>query len=385
MPTTTRCCGTYHDALGANAPISLEDVRDGVRRQSFFGVMMAIVSSMLVERTARGDAMFMVMLERHCQHVLDTDALRVLPSKTPVAEPLTPRAEDEAAHPAGHEPLWNESWYFDFADPGQGIGGWIRLGLIPNQNTTWITGLVCGPDIPTFALVDFHDTGAVELTLDATEPLRTYRVSMRGQGQAYDDPAALLRDEPGRPVEMTMELTWTTTGTPYQYRITPRYEIPCTVSGTVTVDGHEFAIGDVPGQRDHSWGVRDWWAMDWVWSALHLDDGSHVHGVDLRIPGAPPLGIGYLQQPGEPLRRTAGGHGARNIRRQRFTAGDHADVQSRRPHRDHRRPRARSRALDVARRPDQPLSAGLGDGDHRRRPHRCRLAGMEPQPADLTP
>ena len=294
---------TYHDALGADAPISLEDVRDGVRRQSFFGVMMAIVSSMLVERTTRGDDMFMVMLARHSQHVLDTDALGVLPdpAKIPVAEPLTPRAEDEAAHPAGHEPLWNESWYFDFADSGQGIGGWIRLGLIPNQNTTWITGLVCGPDIPTFALVDFHDTGAVELTLDATEPLRTYRVSMRGRGQAYDDPAALLRDEPGRPVEMTMELTWTTTGTPYQYRITPRYEIPCTVSGTVTVDGHEFAIGDVPGQRDHSWGVRDWWAMDWVWSAMHLDDGCHVHGVELRIPGAPQLGIGYLQQPGEPL------------------------------------------------------------------------------------
>lgn len=294
---------TYHDALGADAPISLGDARDGVRRQSFFGVMMAIVSSMLVERTARGDEMFMVMLARHSQHVLDTDALRILPdaSKVPVAEPLLPRAEDEAGHPAGHEPLWSESWYFDFADPGQGIGGWIRLGLIPNQNTTWITGLVCGPDIPTFALVDFHDTGAVELTLEATEPLRTYRVSMRGRGQAYDDPAGLLRDEPGRPVEMTMDLTWTTTGTPYQYRITPRYEIPCTVSGTLTVDGHEFAIGDVPGQRDHSWGVRDWWAMDWVWSALHLDDGSHVHGVELRIPGAPQLGIGYLQPPGEPL------------------------------------------------------------------------------------
>lgn len=294
---------TYHDALGADAPIGIDDVRDGVRRQSFFGVMMAIVSSMLVERTARGDEMFMVMLARHSQHVLDTDALHVLPdaSKAPVAQPLMPRTEDEAAHPAGQEPLWSESWYFDFADQGQGIGGWIRLGLIPNQNTTWITGLVCGPDIPTFALVDFHDTGAVELTLEATEPLRTYRVSMRGRGQAYDDPAALLRDEPGRPVEMTMDLIWTTTGTPYQYRITPRYEIPCTVSGTVTIDGHEFAIGDMPGQRDHSWGVRDWWAMDWVWSALHLDDGSHVHGVEIRIPGAPQLGVGYLQPPGEPL------------------------------------------------------------------------------------
>ncbi|HWF70951.1 MAG TPA: phosphotransferase, partial [Mycobacterium sp.] len=50
-----------------------------------------------------------------------------------------------------------------------------------------------------------------------------------------------------------------------------------------------------PGQRDHSWGVRDWWSMDWVWSALHLDDGTHLHGVEIRIPGVPPVGIGYVQ------------------------------------------------------------------------------------------
>ena len=98
-----------------------------------------------------------------------------------------------------------------------------------------------------------------------------------------------------------MDLAWTTAGTPYQYRITPRYEIPCTVSGTVTVDGRELVVHEVAGQRDHSWGVRDWWAMDWVWSALHLDDGTHIHGVDIRIPGAPPIGVGYLQRPGQPL------------------------------------------------------------------------------------
>lgn len=290
----------YHDALGPHAPLTLDDVRDSVRRQSFFGVMMAIVSSMLVAQTDRGDEMFMVMLRRHCQHVLDTDALATLPEPVAV-EPLSPAVEDEEAHAPTDEPLWNESWYFDFADVGQGVGGWIRLGLYPNQHTTWTNGLLCGPDIPTFALVDFDGTGAIDLTLTATEPLRAYRVTMRGQAQAYDDPAALLRNEPGRAVDMTVDLVWTTAGTPYQYRITPRYEIPCTVTGTVTVDGREISVNGVAGQRDHSWGVRDWWAMDWVWSALHLDDGTHLHGVDIRIPGAPPIGIGYLQQPGQPL------------------------------------------------------------------------------------
>jgi aminoglycoside phosphotransferase (APT) family kinase protein len=300
----------YHEALGANASISLDDVRDGVRRQSFFGVMMAIVSSMLVAQTERGDDMFMVMLRRHCQHVLDTDALAALPEPV-AAEPLTPAADDEGSHPATDEPLWNESWYFDFADPGQGVGGWIRLGLYPNQRTAWINALLCGPDIPTVAISDFEAalpedpaavrTDAVDLALTATEPLRTYRVTVRGRGQAYDDPATLLRGESGSPVELAMDLVWTTASTPYQYRITPRYEIPCTVSGTVTVDGREVTLRDVAAQRDHSWGVRDWWAMDWVWSALHLDDGTHLHGVDIRIPGAPPIGVGYLQQPGRPL------------------------------------------------------------------------------------
>jgi hypothetical protein len=290
----------YHDALGPDAPISLDDVREGVRRQSFFGVVMAIVSSMLVARTDRGDEMFMAMLRRHGQHVLDTDALEILPK--PVApEPLTPDPAGEQSHTPTDEPLWNESWYFDFADAQQGIGGWVRLGLMPNEQTTWINALLCGPDLSTVALVDFRDTGAIEVKLKAIEPLKTYAVAVRGSGHAYDDPAALLRGEPGTPAEMTMELVWTTTGTPYQYRITPRYEIPCTVSGTVTVDGREFTVNGVAGQRDHSWGVRDWWSMDWVWSALHLDDGTHVHGVDIRIPGAPPIGIGYLQKSGEPL------------------------------------------------------------------------------------
>jgi Ecdysteroid kinase-like family len=300
----------YHGALGANASLSLDDVRDGVRRQSFFGVMMAIVSSMLVERTERGDEMFMVMLARHCRHVLDTDALAVLPEPV-AAEPLTPAADDEGPHAATDEPLWNESWYFDFADVSQSVGGWVRLGLYPNQRTAWINVLLCGPDMTTVAINDFEAalpddpgtvrTDVVELALTATEPLRTYRVTLRGQGQAYDDPAALLRGESGTPVELAMDLVWTTAGTPYQYRITPRYEIPCTVSGTVTVDGREISVHEVAAQRDHSWGVRDWWAMDWVWSALHLDDGTHIHGVDIRIPGAPPIGIGYLQQPGRPL------------------------------------------------------------------------------------
>jgi hypothetical protein len=294
----------YHGALGPAAPITVDDVAEGVRRQSFFGVMMAIVSSMLVERTERGDRMFMTMLARHCDHVLDTDALATLPAAV-APEPLRPSEQDELAHAPTDEPLWSESWYADFVDAAQGLGGWFRIGLIANQQTAWVHALLCGPDMPTVAVVNCEvplpadpwalRNDAFEVGHSAGAPLRTYSVDVHAQGEAFPDPSALLRGEPGTPVDVTMNLVWATDGTPYKYRLTTRYEIPCTVSGTVTVNDASYRVDSVPGQRDHSWGVRDWWSMDWIWSALHLDDGTHLHGVNIRIPGAPAFSIGYVQ------------------------------------------------------------------------------------------
>jgi hypothetical protein len=44
------------------------------RRTAFHGVLMAVVASMMVERTPRGDHMFMTMLARHAQQVLELRA-----------------------------------------------------------------------------------------------------------------------------------------------------------------------------------------------------------------------------------------------------------------------------------------------------------------------
>ena len=304
---------SYHETLGPGAPVTLADVTEGVRRQSFFGVMMAIVSSMLVERTERGDRLFLTMMDRHCSHVLDTGALEVLPTPSDLAA-LQPDPADEAAHTPGDEPLWNESWYWDFADEKQGVGGWIRLGLIPNQKVAWINALVCGPDIDTVALLDFHaplprnpndiDSGGIRMVHSATVPLRQYRVAVEGPARSFTDPAGLLHGEAGEPAHLAMDLTWNTGGIPFEYRIATRYEIPCTVSGSITIGSQTFSFDAVPGQRDHSHGVRDWWSMDWVWSALHLQDGTHLHGVDLRLPDLPPVSVGYIQPPGQPVIET---------------------------------------------------------------------------------
>src|SRR5690606_6972665 len=81
---------------------------------------------------------------------------------------------------------------------------------------------------------------------------------------------------------LTFDLRWDTVSGVYPYKDIPRYEIPCTVSGTVTAGGETFTI-DAHGERDHSWGERDWWKVSWLWSSGRLDDGTFVHGMQANI------------------------------------------------------------------------------------------------------
>jgi hypothetical protein len=125
------------------------------------------------------------------------------------------------------------------------------------------------------------------------EPLQRWRVRLSGEAQAHDDESAPLRGESGRPLSVALDLVWETDGIPYAWRQSTRYEIPCRVRGVVTIGDESFDFAG-PGQRDHSWSARDWWASDWTWSALHLAGGTHTHAVG--IPQMAGYGVGYVQR-----------------------------------------------------------------------------------------
>jgi len=300
----------YYDALHAHGVRSFEwqDCWTGYRREAFLGILMTVAPAMLVERTERGDEMFMTSLARYSQQVLDLDALELLPEPGSGRPPaLRPGPGDEGRHAPGPEELWNESWYLDAVSEDGSTGMYTRLGLYPNLGVCWFTAFICGPDRPTVAIVDFAAPlpQGEELTIDkqslhaehvCAAPLERFCVRLKAAGETHADPSALLRGEAGDPVPVAFELEWQTLGEPYAYRVATRYEIPCRVSGTVRVGDETIELRGV-GQRDHSWGTRDWWSAEWVWSAGHLDDGTRFHGVEFRIPGAPPIGVGYLQPP----------------------------------------------------------------------------------------
>jgi hypothetical protein len=222
-----------------------------------------------------------------------------------MSEILRPEPVDEGRHEPGPEDLWNESWYFDAVSDDGTLGVYTRLGRLPNQEIALVTAAIVGPARPAVMVVRADaplpslDDDAQRVAVDGLlveqrceVPLERFRVTLAGTGEAFADESAPLHGEPGSPVDVAFDLVWETTGIPYQWRRSTRYEIPCRVTGSVRIGEEEIAFSG-PGQRDHSWGTRDWFAIGWMWSAFHLDDGTHTHAVG--IPEMPGYGVGYVQ------------------------------------------------------------------------------------------
>lgn len=86
-PTSRRECeeafvSRYHEALGhyGVSAYSLDQCWDDYRRYSFGGFFMAVFASMVVQRTDRGDAMFMTMANGAAAQAVDLDAFEFLSS-----------------------------------------------------------------------------------------------------------------------------------------------------------------------------------------------------------------------------------------------------------------------------------------------------------------
>ena len=137
------------------------------------------------------------------------------------------------------------------------------------------------------------------------DPLRTMSVRGRAPARLLDSPTDVYASRTGVPTTLEVDLTWRTEGVPYHYDVTSRYEIPCLVTGEVRV-GSEVIPIDGQGQRDHSWGVRDWWDFGWCWAAARLNDGARVHWAHIRLPDGA-VALGYVQRDGavEPVEGVA--------------------------------------------------------------------------------
>ncbi len=216
--------------------------------------------------------------------------------------------DDERRHPAGPEEYWNESWYFDFTDAAGTLGGYVRLGLYPNLGVAWYWACVVGEGRPLVSVIDHEvplpSAGSMEvrsegLWADHTveTPLDHMTLGCEAFATGVDVPADTYgSDLRGDRVPLGFDLEWETDGGTYSYPGVTRYEVPCRVHGEILV-GDEQIDFDGWGQRDHSWGVRDWWTVGWCWTAGRLDDGTRFHATHVTLGDDPLYATGYVQPP----------------------------------------------------------------------------------------
>lgn len=220
-------------------------------------------------------------------------------------------SSDEGRHPPGSEALWNESWYFDWATDDGRLGGYVRLGLYPNLGVAWYWACLVGEDRPLVTVID-HEVplpgSGLEVRSEglwAAHNTETafdhWSLGCEAFAVGVDDPADVYGELRGDRVPFGFDLEWETVGGVYPYPGVDRYEVPCRVTGDVLVGQERLAI-DGSGQRDHSWGVRDWWTYGWCWSSAALDDGTRTHGTHVSLGDDLLFSTGYVQPPdGRPV------------------------------------------------------------------------------------
>ena len=210
----------------------------------------------------------------------------------------TPRPADEQRHTPDDDPLWNESYYFDWFTEDLTLGGYVRIGFYPNMGKVWYWACLVGPDRPLVTVIE-HDVAlpasptSLEIRHEGLwadhvveDPLEHMSLNLEAFAVSIDDPAEAYGDLRGERVPFGFELDWFTDRAAYLWPpVTPRYEIPCRVHGVVLLGGERIEV-DGWGQRDHSWGAaRDWWANQWCWTESRLSDGTRTHAVGGLLPG----------------------------------------------------------------------------------------------------
>lgn len=281
------------------------------RRNGLSDHIVSIPAAGILPDTERGKVMFRTLVSRQAQHAIDLNAASLV---KPAYISYSPNIADEGEHvPPADSPLWNESWYFDAVTPDGSLGMYARIGRLPNQNRCNFVGGVFrrdedpimfadmdAPLPPSDPLVQQFATDRFSFASQCVDPLTTFALKLSGTGASFVDSSAPLRGEGGVDVpNVAFDLVWRTQGQPYKKRAQTRYEIPCQVDGVIQIGEERLEIRAVPGERNHSWGVRNWWVSDWVWSGLHFEDGTQVFTIALNKGAESSGGSGFVQKDGK--------------------------------------------------------------------------------------
>src|SRR4051794_12149820 len=209
-------------------------------------------------------------------------------------------AADEQLHEPGADEHWQESYYFNWADPEGRSFGLARWGINPASRKIDGVLLTMRDGRPEFIYP------AVGLDMPEGE-MPGAEFGLRAKGLRFTLREPLARWHIGLSGRDAVDLAWTAFHEPHDYHaglkalgaadedlaLAPSHFEQCgTVRGEVRLGGRSFEI-DGLGHRDKSWGARDWNGITgWEWLTAHFGEDLAFNatvwsppGADATIPG----------------------------------------------------------------------------------------------------
>ena len=215
-------------------------------------------------------------------------------------------AHHDLGHPVEGDTAWSESYYFNGYDPGSDSGLFTRIGIRPNEGTmdVGLSVWLPGGDLAEYrAVVEQHEMVDTDLVVGAVryrmvEPVRSWHLTFDGDVAVRSCTRGSSRD---RDVRIRLDLRFDSLtppiGTDGQGAARPgsaesadaagttgkgHFEQSGTWTGGVEVDGRRYDWDGALGNRDRSWGPRNWGGPPmWRWFSINVDERLHFGGIRL--------------------------------------------------------------------------------------------------------
>jgi hypothetical protein len=198
--------------------------------------------------------------------------------------------KDELLHRPTDEPKWRESYYFNWVDLKNKVSGFSTIGLVPDEcRSEFVLALFIGDQVE----VHYQEPKLEKFTDDINSMLRDSRLSyklirpFKEWRISYTSPKLKL--------DLTFETRFSTFSFPtdssgsWQHH----FEASGIVSGKIRNKNGTITNVSGYGQRDKSWGHRDWFKFDkWFAGQFQFKDWTAAFRKD--YPGSRIDLSGYL-------------------------------------------------------------------------------------------
>jgi hypothetical protein len=216
----------------------------------------------------------------------------------------------DVIHEFGSQEDWNESFYFNFYDRGQDICGFMRIGLKPNKKEKDVFCYLMMPSGHIYGLMgnapmENNDLDVLGLKFTMVENEKAWKLSFDGE--------LLDFHKEGEKEKVHFELDWITLNPVFDYHesvgsekekaaqavASEHLEQYGKASGRITLGNRVYDLTAM-GERDHSWGVREWGAaLKWLWMTAQFDEDLALNITKVWIDERTVIDAGFIHEEGK--------------------------------------------------------------------------------------